>query len=75
MHYSESMIQRVLKNIGSCTLGMYLTHSVIILALEKFYKLEGPMVHRVLIYISVVIISYLLTEALRRIPFLRRAVS
>ena len=70
----QLLINKLIRSFGKNTFGIYLTHWIFIYLLRYFYTPE-LFWHRLLFYISVVVLSYLFSLLLKIIPGVKHIVT
>ena len=70
--HKNNIIHRFLESFGSSTMGIYLLHIIIIWLTNRYLIMEDTFAFRLLRCVIIIILCYLLTLIIKRIPLLRR---
>lgn len=71
----NTLWHRLFESFGSSTLGMYLLHFIVIWLLDLYYVPDDLFVYRLLKCVIVILLCYILTLIIKRIPYLRKIVT
>lgn len=70
----NTLICKIINSFGSSTLGIYLLHFIIIWLFSRYLVFEDSFLFRLLKCVLIILISYLLTIVIRRIPIIRKII-
>ena len=72
--YKKNFIRTLISNMSSCSFGIYLIHMIVINSLFYIFKLEANLVWRLIGFLGVYAISFIIVYILKRIPIIKNIV-